>query len=152
MRRGRLCYTSVITPARTPARMHTYTQSEKGATSSMQGKVLDRFFSVSEGQQYLKEREPLGAGYTRRLYGGHLTVPTLPAKDGYNGPEGYRRNTPDLRYKRSPFDYEGLQEFSLIVQLCQLSCPLVCNTQIHSMTPNQSIGCRERSLPRQQFD
>ena len=29
--------------------------------------------------------------------------------DGYNGPEGYRRNTFDLRRKPSVFDYEGTQ-------------------------------------------
>lgn len=49
-------------------------------------------------------------GYTRRLYGGHTTVPTEPSKDGYNGPEGYRRNTFDLRRQRSVFDYEGKQQ------------------------------------------
>ena len=46
-------------------------------------------------------------GYTRRLYGGHLTVPTAPPKVGYHGDEGYRRNTPELRSQRSVFDYEG---------------------------------------------
>lgn len=46
-------------------------------------------------------------GYTRHVYGGHLTVPTDPSKDGYNGPDGYRRNTFDLRQKPSVFDYEG---------------------------------------------
>ena len=47
------------------------------------------------------------AGYTRKLYGGHTTVPTAPAQHGYHGEEGYRRNTPDLRRRRSVFDYEG---------------------------------------------
>ncbi len=46
-------------------------------------------------------------GYTRRMYGGHQSVPTSPPKVGYHGPEGYRRNTPDLRKQRSVFDYEG---------------------------------------------
>lgn len=46
-------------------------------------------------------------GYTRRIYGGHTSVPTDPSKDGYNGPEGYRKNTFDLRRQRSVFDYEG---------------------------------------------
>ena len=73
----------------------------------MQGAVLDKFFSGSEAKRYLTEREGVGAGYTRRYYGGHLTIPTLAPQDGFNGPEGYRRNTPDLRCQRSPFDYEG---------------------------------------------
>ena len=47
------------------------------------------------------------AGYTRKLFGGHLSVPTDPSMDGYHGPEGYRRNTPDLRKQRSVFDYTG---------------------------------------------
>lgn len=34
-------------------------------------------------------------------------MPTAPSKIGYHGEEGYRRNTPDLRLKRSVFDYEG---------------------------------------------
>ena len=34
-------------------------------------------------------------------------MPTDPSKTGYHGEEGYRRNTPDLREKRSVFDYEG---------------------------------------------
>jgi len=46
-------------------------------------------------------------GYTRQLYGGHLSVPTAPPVVGYNGEEGWRRNTFDLRKKRSVFDYTG---------------------------------------------
>ena len=45
--------------------------------------------------------------YTRRIYGGHITVPTEPPKTGYHGEEGYRKNTPDLRRRPSVFDYEG---------------------------------------------
>lgn len=53
-------------------------------------------------------------GYSRKLYGGHLTVPTLPAIDGYNGPDGYRKNTPELREKSSVFDYTGKVLYSRV--------------------------------------
>ncbi len=46
-------------------------------------------------------------GYSRKIYGGHCTVPIAPPKPGYHGENGYRRNTPSLRYKPSPFDIEG---------------------------------------------
>ena len=46
-------------------------------------------------------------GYTRKVYGGHTTVPTTPAQDGYHGEEGYRKNTPELRRRRSVFEDEG---------------------------------------------
>lgn len=56
-------------------------------------------------------------GYTRRLYGGHISVPTVPPVVGYHGPEGYRRNTFDLRQKRSVFDYEGLYMYNMTCRL-----------------------------------
>ena len=96
----------------------------------MMGRVFDRFVQSSEADAYLKERTSIGAGtlfkycnllqhtavtfymhtgYTRKTYGGHTSVPTDPSMDGYHGKEGYRRNTPDLRRRRSVFDYEGVQ-------------------------------------------
>lgn len=72
----------------------------------MIGKVEDKFFKSTEASYYLKDRLEKGTCYTRRVYGGHLSVPTDPSKDGYNGPEGYRRNTFDLRRQPSVFDYE----------------------------------------------
>ena len=98
---------------------HKHTQTQE----PMIGKVEDKFFQSSEASYYLKDRLDKGTcesmhyykcimtyitGYTRRVYGGHLTVPTDPSKDGYNGPDGYRRNTFDLRQKPSVFDYEGI--------------------------------------------
>ena len=74
-------------------------------SESMMGKVYDHFVRSSEAITYLKDVSKKGAGYSRKLYGGHLTVPTLPAVDGYNGPDGYRKNTPELREKSSAFDY-----------------------------------------------
>lgn len=90
----------------------------------MVGGVEDKLVKTTEAWHYLEDRKRIGSGkyneqisfthksttflgYTRRLYGGHTTVPTDPAMDGYNGPEGYRRNTFDLRRKPSVFDYEG---------------------------------------------
>jgi len=78
-----------------------------GKMSSMMGGVFDRFLRSTEAREYLHDRQKIGGGYTRKLYGGHLSVPTSPPKVGYHGEEGYRRNTPDLRNKRSVFDYEG---------------------------------------------
>jgi len=49
----------------------------------------------------------LYTGYTRKIYGGHTTNPVALPKNGYHGENGYRRNTPNLRYKPSPFDIEG---------------------------------------------
>ena len=47
------------------------------------------------------------AGCTRLVWGGHTSVPTDPPIVGWNSEEGYRRNTFDLRARRSVFDYEG---------------------------------------------
>lgn len=58
------------------------------------------------------------AGYTRKEYGGHTSVPTDPPKDGYHGKEGYRRNTPDLRRRQSVFDYEG--QFTAILRVVDI--------------------------------
>lgn len=46
-------------------------------------------------------------GYSRDMYGGHLSVKTDPPNIGYHGEDGYRRNTPDLRRRKSVFDDEG---------------------------------------------
>jgi hypothetical protein len=86
--------------------------------------TLASFIQGCAAKKYLVDRKKIGAGnnfsheivsvmhhdsgYTRRLYGGHLSVPTSPLKQGYHGSEGYRRNTPNLRMKPSVFDYEGI--------------------------------------------
>ncbi|XP_064401898.1 sperm microtubule associated protein 1-like [Halichondria panicea] len=82
------------------------TGSSSELSASMMGQVFDKFIRNSSTKHYLQEREALGAGYTRKLYGGHLSIPTTPSVVGYHGDEGYRRNTFDLRKKRSAFDYE----------------------------------------------
>ena len=69
---------------------------------------------------------PLPPGYTRKLYGGHLSVPTTAPKVGYHGEEGYRRNTPDLRDKRSVFDYEGNQKRALCAESAY-----ICTDSVH---------------------
>lgn len=48
-------------------------------------------------------------GTTRQVWGGHTSAPTDPAMIGWNSEEGYRRNTFDLRARKSVFDYEGNQ-------------------------------------------
>ena len=89
----------------------------------MQGALLDRLTTGSHTLSYIKERNTLvGAGitcindtsqqitligYSRDLYGGHLSVKTGPPNIGYHGEAGYRRNTPDLRRRQSVFDDEG---------------------------------------------
>lgn len=57
----------------------------------------------------------LFAGYTRKLYGGHGSVPVNKPFPGYNGEDGYRRNTPELRAKPSPFDCEGRKMVTFIM-------------------------------------
>ena len=47
------------------------------------------------------------SGYTWKIYGGHLSVPTLQPIQGYHGENGFRRNTPQLRWKNSVFDCDG---------------------------------------------
>lgn len=90
--------------------------------------AFEKFLHSSAAQKYLQDRGKTGAGnlyifiasipsqsqvslfltgYTRQIYGGHLSIPTAAPTQGYHGEEGYRRNTPDLRLKRSVFDYEG---------------------------------------------
>jgi hypothetical protein len=76
-------------------------------SDSMMGSTKDKFFKSTEATKYLEDRILKGTSYTRRIYGGHTTIPTNRAQDGYNGPEGYRRNTFELRYQRSEFDYIG---------------------------------------------
>lgn len=44
-----------------------------------------------------------------------MTVPTAAPKQGYHGDEGYRRNTPDLRLKRSVFEDKGRYIFLVCV-------------------------------------
>lgn len=86
----------------------------------------DKFIKSSSAIQYLDNRKKMGAGgnglvfdawfisqifpgYTCKIYGGHLGVPTAPPFQGYNGEGGYRRNTPDLRAKPSVFKYNGIK-------------------------------------------
>lgn len=90
---------------------------------SMMGEVFDKFLRNSTAKHYLLDRKRLGtgnlypyvffsfghyfAGYTRQIFGGHLSVPTAPPGVGYHGECGYRRNTFALRRRPSAFDYEG---------------------------------------------
>lgn len=81
---------------------------EEEHTDTMQGMLLDRLTTGSHTLSYIKERNSLvGAGYNRDMYGGHLSVKTAPPNIGYHGEDGYRRNTPDLRRRKSVFDDEG---------------------------------------------
>ena len=91
----------------------------------MQGRIIDKFCASSDATAYLTARQKEGAGdvyhkliitavhdtvhagCTRRIWGGHTSVPTEPSVVGWYGKEGYRRNTFDLRARRSVFDYEG---------------------------------------------
>lgn len=54
-----------------------------------------------------KEQPSVHVGCTRQIWGGHTTVPTDPAIVGWNSEAGYRRNTFDLRARRSVFDFQG---------------------------------------------
>lgn len=84
---------------------------------------FEKFMRSSTAKKYLDDRQKIGAGkiinsrlnkiiilligYTRKLYGGHMTIPTTLSKQGYHGEEGYRRNTPSLRIQPFVFDYQS---------------------------------------------
>ena len=50
----------------------------------------------------------LSAGTTRQVWGGHTSIPTDTAVVGWNGEDGYRRNTFELRARPSVFDDKGI--------------------------------------------
>jgi len=79
------------------------TGQEEGGTS-IEGPVSDFFHDKGSGYQYLSLRNQFGAGHSREETDGHgQFMETITPITGYNGQFGYRRNTPWLRHKPSPF-------------------------------------------------
>ncbi|KAI8492421.1 hypothetical protein Bbelb_298740 [Branchiostoma belcheri] len=78
-------------------------KQDKGGTS-IEGPVIDRFHTYGGGHQYLSKRNMFGAGHSRELVDGHAQfMSDVKAMNGYHGPFGFRRNTPELRTRPSPF-------------------------------------------------
>ncbi|XP_019630109.1 PREDICTED: uncharacterized protein LOC109474278 [Branchiostoma belcheri] len=78
-------------------------KQDKGGTS-IEGPVIDRFHTYGGGHQYLSKRNQFGAGHSRELVDGHAQfMSDVKAMNGYHGPFGFRRNTPELRTRPSPF-------------------------------------------------
>jgi len=80
------------------------TGQTKARSESTQGEYVDRFHYEREKYDYISRRNRSGAGYSRELLDGHdqFLSEVRPLKS-YNGPYGFRRNTPTLRHCPSPF-------------------------------------------------
>ncbi|ELU01856.1 hypothetical protein CAPTEDRAFT_220747 [Capitella teleta] len=77
-------------------------QSKGGC--SIDGPVIDKFQARGAGFQYLSLRNQFGAGHSPETVNGHAQfMQGVAPIVGYNGLFGYRRNTPWLRQKTSPF-------------------------------------------------
>ncbi|KAL8564659.1 hypothetical protein ACOMHN_004153 [Nucella lapillus] len=75
-----------------------------GGGHSMEGPVMDAFFSRGAGFQYLSLRNQFGAGQSRDVIDGHAQfMEGVRPVTSYNGRYGFRRNTPWLRKTPSPF-------------------------------------------------
>lgn len=86
------------------------------------------------------------AGYTQKMYGGHTSVPTDPSKDGYHGKDGFRRNTPDLRRRRSVFDYEGEKLISFTTSIFMFTQLILSLEPFENPRPLQPVPHRPRTL------
>ncbi|XP_044151795.1 uncharacterized protein C17orf98-like [Bufo gargarizans] len=74
-----------------------------GGTSTL-GDLADRFQHHSAAAHYLQTRNSSGSGHSAEHSRGHgLFLSSISPVIGYNGLYGYRRNTPSLRRKPSPF-------------------------------------------------
>ncbi|XP_065829716.1 sperm microtubule associated protein 1-like [Oscarella lobularis] len=90
-----------------PAKTSLKTTRQDSEPSTVMGKVYDRFTKRCHSATYLRERKEIhqaGHSYAATV-AGHTTVPTLPPLNGYNGPDGYRRNTFALRQRPSDFGF-----------------------------------------------
>ncbi|KAM5273422.1 sperm microtubule associated protein 1 [Ctenodactylus gundi] len=79
------------------------TQQDHGGTGR-DGWIVDYFHIFGQGQRYLNRRNWAGAGHSLQQVAGHDYYNTyLKVTSGFNGPFGYRRNTPALRQHPSVF-------------------------------------------------
>lgn len=77
-----------------------------GGGDSLLGKQADFFNEKGHLGKYIAMRNASGAGYSTIEVAGHELFMSNPKPViGYNGPAGYRRNTPELRCRPSCFDY-----------------------------------------------
>ncbi|XP_031750308.1 uncharacterized protein C17orf98 homolog [Xenopus tropicalis] len=70
--------------------------------TSMNGRIVDKYYVRGEGAVYLNLRNCSGSGHCQMHYTGHNAPSWLPML-GYNGQYGYRRNVPTLRQTPSAF-------------------------------------------------
>ncbi|XP_025080607.1 uncharacterized protein C17orf98-like [Pomacea canaliculata] len=72
--------------------------------SSIDGPVMDAFYTHGAGFQYLSLRNKVGAGHSHETINGHAQfMQGVKPVTSYNGRYGFRRNTPWLRQLPSPF-------------------------------------------------
>lgn len=77
-------------------------QSDGGV--SISGSQVDRFYKDGQMGKYINLRNETGAGHSTEMAGGHGTFMTnVSPMNGFNGPFGFRRNTPWLRDEPSSF-------------------------------------------------
>ncbi|XP_076437134.1 sperm microtubule associated protein 1-like [Babylonia areolata] len=77
-------------------------QNEGG--HSIEGPVMDAFYTRGAGFQYLSLRNQFGAGHSRDQVDGHAQfMEGIRPVTSYNGRYGFRRNSPWLRKHPSPF-------------------------------------------------
>lgn len=72
---------------------------------SIEGAAVDAFHTRGHQHIYLEYRNRLGAGHSKEVVAGHSSfMSDIRPITGYNGPFGFRRNTPNLRLKPSVFE------------------------------------------------
>lgn len=78
-------------------------QNTPGA--SIEGPAVDKFYHQGPGYTYLSFRNQFGAGHSQETIDGHAQFMSgIRCVTGYNGRFGFRRNTPNLRNKPTPFE------------------------------------------------
>ncbi|XP_004707160.1 uncharacterized protein C17orf98 homolog [Echinops telfairi] len=79
------------------------TEQDRGGTGR-DGWIVDYYHIFGPGQRYLNRRNWAGAGHSFQQVTGHdfYNTEQKPMK-GFNGPFGYRRNTPAFRQHTSVF-------------------------------------------------
>ncbi|KAH9505728.1 hypothetical protein Btru_055639 [Bulinus truncatus] len=74
-------------------------------STSLEGAVADKFHRKGAGAKYINLRNGFGAGHSQETINGHAQfMEGVKEVTGYNGMFGFRRNTPWLRRKPTPFE------------------------------------------------
>ncbi|CAL1537080.1 unnamed protein product [Lymnaea stagnalis] len=79
--------------------------NQSSTSSSIEGPAVDRFYEQGPGYSYLSFRNQFGAGHSQETIDGHAQFMSgIRCVTGYNGRFGFRRNTPNLRNRPTPFE------------------------------------------------